>query len=336
MKRYVFPILFFFGILFLVFYFLFHSSLFLTLAIQHFAKPYLGSYQFSQLKIGRQNFQYPATLILEDVSFSLDHQEDSLHFQAPRFTFFDVPQFYKERQHLKIFFEGLEVAARNFKIHSLDIKALINLQNRMVSGMDGVFYIGGMELGPYRMTDITARVKKGFQELQIYEIKSLSYGGTLQGQLQIEHKPHLTYILWLEFSDLNPGDLKSINENLFPHLEGSLRGSFRIVGQNKTVDLLAIHLSLMNGGIIHADLMQGLIPQIKHQEKRKQLESLLKSEGHCPVEEASVQISNSGEYKISLNTNLKNKKFHLNIQETIDIPIVNGLKEFLLAGGKVQ
>ena len=75
------------------------------------------------------------------------------------------------------------------------------------------------------------------------------FGGEGQGQALFTYFPIANYVLWMEFFQCDAKEIQKVYQQLFPGIKGKLNATFRIVGDKQSLDLLAIKLRLLGGGL---------------------------------------------------------------------------------------
>jgi hypothetical protein len=103
-----------------------------------------------------------------------------------------------------------------------------------------------------------------------------------------------------------------------------------LVGDLDKVEVLAIILSMPEGGSMSPELLQQLEPHVRDSVIREQLQTLIRGGQALVFEKATLHIQNVDLSTLALVIEVENKANNFHLQERIMIPVPQGLKECLL------
>jgi hypothetical protein len=183
---------------------------------------------------------------------------------------------------------------------------------------------------------VSAKVSGSAQGLHVLELTGKAYDGKANGQVDLTFQPQPSYIFWMEIVNLKPETLKPFNESIFSHLNGDLRGTFRIVGGWNRVDLFTTKLEFMNGGRIHQPLVELMKNLQTRQTLKDHLTAVMAGRETLEVDQGVLQVQKANNYRLTLYFRVGNERQGIDFTGNKDVSIQDGLMSLLLPQAQPQ
>jgi len=329
MKRHVLPLLILLCIFVGGFYILANTTLVVSVLAPKTIRYYFTDMEIESLKVTRQTFSLPDTLHLHDVSLKLSRRGKTYSFQCEKLSFPDFRKLWHLKQQIRMSGEKLDAEWDLGKVQGVDFKLILTMKEKSLIKLDSILKGESVKIAQYQTKEFSARARGNDKQIQIYEISANGYGGKIKGQVQIDHKPRLAYIVWLEFMNLNTQELEPVHQEFFSKMQAGLTGTFRVIGNTERISLLDANFKAQQGGILTKELIDEVIKRIADSAQKNKLKVLVAANPKLPFDEGAFHLRNASDYVATVTFNIVNKKADLNLIENIGVDVQEGFKDFL-------
>jgi len=282
------------------------------------------------LKIGRQQFRLPDELRLFDVSLAVKNNGILYQIDMPKALLKGTLRSLSHKDSVQLAAAGVNIRTANWELKNSRWDMAVPMDALRSGIVEGQGMMSAEQARFYRgeMSDVQTRFQIRRDELQVLESSAGFYGGKFKGvQISYKFDPAALFISWLELEGLKAEKLVSINRLLFEGLDGEARGSWRLVGDSRKVEVLAIILSMPQGGKASPALLRRLAAKVG-ESSRAQLAEILASDQPLVFERASLHIQNIDPHTVALVVAIENKAQNIFIQDRILINIPEGLHAY--------
>src|SRR3989338_8574079 len=336
MRRHVIPFLILFAFVAAVIFVLFNSNWFLLKVIPPALAEYLKPLELQSLKIGKQQYRYPGTLVLKDVHFSLEQGFTQTDFSVDKIVFQNMLDIIKVPRKVRADVYGLKVDGQNFHLKNFDLQFLLIANEHSVKKVEGIFKGESAFFDLYHAERSRGRFNMDRQKIELLDIAAQTYGGEMKGQLWIDRQTRDSYIVWAELFRLKPEQLKEINSSIFSQVSGEFNGNFRMKDDVGSIEFLTGELSFVKGGEIGSSLLKMAASKSAGLNQEEAFQAITQGKPKIFFDEGKFYIQNTGLAKIILGVELKKTNGDLNIRAIHEIPTPDGLESFLFQGIKTD
>jgi len=331
------PMLMCFALVLGVVFFVLNSSRFLLQAIPPAVAPYLKPYELESLKIGRQKYRFPRTVILNDVQFSLTQRSRQIDFSIRRVVLHNLLDMIKSPQKILVDVEGLEMQGGNLRLHDVSIKLFLETDKnrKFITYAESVFNGGSLAFDLYHFEAFKGRMNVDSKKIEVLDLSGRAYGGDMKGQFLMD-RGLASYIVWAELSHLRAEKLSDINAGIFSQVQGELNGAFRMKNEYGRIEFFTAELSMDKGGQIGSPLIEKIISESASLNKEGGPELIIKDRPQIFFDNVKFYVQNNGRTKMKLGVEFKKKDEALNIRALHDIETPDGIELFLLKSVKTD
>ena len=151
----------------------------------------------------------------------------------------------------------------------------------------------------------------------------------MESEISLEYAPKISYSITIKIKDAESGLLKEANPAVFSQMTGKMTGFIRLAGRPEGIDRLEGSFDMTGGGTLQASVLGFLIPHLPESQQKKQLESLVRSNGNIPFEKGTLTLKNLDRETLSSQIGLESKSFNLDLDVGLDIHVDGGLNQLL-------
>lgn len=330
MVRHFLSILFIFITIFGLFYGILNTPWLLSSIGPSLIEYYLPNIvEINSLKIDRQSFESPATIILKDIQCVFVIHDVEYQVDISAITLHEITTLVKEERKLKLSAKGVNVKSQLLKIVNATIEMALNLQRRPPQ-FSSLIKGDAIQIDEIPGEGFSANVKGAKKAVQILDIALKGFGGETFGQVIFEFYPAYNYELWLEASYLSCEALEKIHKPLFSGLKGKLNGTLRLIGDQEQVTLLDVMMKFEKGLKIKTDLLSALVNYISDDKQKAVIKSLSQVQGEIAFDKAFLQVGTMQGDKMALTVDLENRQRQVALKELIQVNLQEDLKDFIL------
>lgn len=283
--------------------------------------------------VDQQRYRWPDHLKL--TNFSAEIQYQGKHFQInTQDVFLDgTLKSLGQKEPMKMEVVGGFLKTETMELRNVKLALIFPFRvfrNKIFEGK-GMLDVGGLRFLRYAAKNVAVRFGVTPDQIQIFESSAALYGGKFQsGQVSFQFHPGSLLISWSELTGLDAVQLQQISKPIFAGLTGRINGTWRLVGDTAKVEVLAIILSMPEGGIMSPELLQRLAGNMHEGSDKKQIEALIQEKQPLAFDTGNLYIQNIDPTTVALVVAIESKAKDLHIQERILVPVEEGLREFLL------
>ena len=287
--------------------------------------------KISRIDVGRQRFTFfpvPA-LHLEDVTFLILSKGEGYSFDIKDmyFTVERAAVFTDRQNTIKMIITNLKMESALAVVTNGNAVLTLDLTNITANNGNGYIKMDMAEYGGCQLTNIASNVRVDREKMIWDRFQAGFYEGRIKGKVSLDYGQYLPYRINVKFKNVNVTQLEGINSKVFSQLHAFVDGSLDIQGDTRRIHALKCSLDAPDGGRLKASVMNQLLdylPSISNQ--RKELEKLIKTGGYFRLDEAYLEVENTGEDKLSNTINLVSDELNLNANLSVDINIEGGLQ----------
>ena len=283
--------------------------------------------------VTRQQFIWPDRLRMFGVTADCRYQKKDIHFQAIEVIVKGTLKSLGQKEPVRLQISGAQVKTDTLELRDakLDLIFPIKVLRTKIFEGKGMLIVRKLNFYHYEAEDISIRFGVNQDQLQVFEATAAVYGGKFQsGQVSFQFKPGALYISWSELTGLDAEKLSRLNQILFSGLSGIVNGTWRLVGDLYKVEVLAIMLSMSEGGTMSPALLDRLIANMREGVSREQLRSLRQTGKLFVFDKANLYIQNIDSSTLALIVEIEDKILDLHIQERIIVTAPEGLRALIL------
>jgi len=331
MKRHVLPLLIMLAIFGGAAYLLLNTTFFISSAVPKIIRSYYKDIELDTFSVGQQRFILPDTLLLKDVAADFVYRRTQYNVRLDQVTFHDFRKLWQLRQQVKMSGKGLRVIWDEGDVQDVSFESIVLFNtDAFVERIDSIMKGGQLQYAQYQIDRFTGRVKGDRKKLELFEVTAKGYGGSMQGQVQVDFKPDLTYVFWVEFNDLQTEAMKDVYSPLFKNVTTTINGNLRLLGDRERITLLDINCLAPQQATLKREIAERIIPQLSNPDQQDRLQSLLDGHPDLTVDEAMFSLRSLNDYSATINFGLREEASGLYVRDDVRIAINAGLKGLLI------
>jgi len=297
-------------------------------AAPQFAESYLKGYQLEHFSARRQKFVYPGTFILNDVRLDVRKSGVPYEINIGRLKLNDAVSSWKTDRRLNVVMQGLAIQCPLGQVKDAEAKMALFLQNGTLALAESLFRHASVSIGKYSLESVSGHLKANREKMEILDLKGLAYGSEITGQVMNDFRAGMEYVAWMQFSHFEAGKLAEVNPFIFSRLNGTIDGTFRIIGQ--AYDILSVDLQMSGRGqtTIEPGLVKVIREFVREGDALNAYNAALNREGEAAFDQAFIQLRRDRKGQTVLDFRLKNEEPPLTIKGQRVFNNSEGIEQF--------
>ncbi|MCB9772447.1 MAG: hypothetical protein H6754_07855 [Candidatus Omnitrophica bacterium] len=310
-----------------VFYYVCFTPALVSKAIPAVVEKYFPNATLQSLHIGGQSFKYSETLKLSDITAQVQWNDRIYQFDIDELNFTNFMTFTKEKKLAALSSSGFTFKKDGFEIHNAAFNVNLQLGANSVDSFECQLLDGKIDLMPYQLTNVQAKLQGSKLGLTITEIKAQAYGGQTKGQIKLTFSPKSSENIEMEFNGVKSDALQVIYKTIFSQLTGEFNGKIRLSRVDQQIQVFAVLADMSRGGTMKSTLAKKIINYMTDEENRYDLTSLLEKKGEFAFDAGEFRILNVNQNIAAITVTLNDKKQNLRVHETINMDISRVLQK---------
>lgn len=306
-----------------------YTPFLLSALIPRFIESQYPAVELQSFSIRRQAFRFPDAIKLYQVHFTVKYKDVLYECKFAQVAFKDILKPKKGQYKVKMRADGGDVKWDKGYFKKVQFNTQVAYKNKTFNSINGILGVNEINIGGYDLSGFSARFRQEGNHLEIFEIAFNGYGGKGQGQISIDNILSPSYVVWLEFIDLEPKELEKINSKFFSQLRGVMNGNIRVVGIPGSLDLFAMSLAFSEGGVLKSSLVKRIADKIRDGVQQERLRTLIQSRKELSIENGSLHFNKSKNSHLLFSYSINGKDLDLPFKEIIDLGTDVEFKVFL-------
>ncbi|MBF0121927.1 MAG: hypothetical protein HQL21_00795 [Candidatus Omnitrophica bacterium] len=274
--------------------------------------------RFSELKIAKQNFFWPARVVFENVSCRAQIAGHSLAVKAKTLEFSKFVSLPSLKRSVNCYLSGGEVDFEPGKARGLTAQLEISVSNKGATVVAGPLTVEALMWDKIKAGKTSCQLKSDVKSVELSDVRSEAYGGTITGMAHMIIKS-LSYAVDINFDRLQTSRLAEFNEQISAQMAGRISGIVHVTGNALRPTLIDADLKMPSGGKVNAALLSALTQYLPKSQERARLDVLIKNGGKLAVEVFSFTIKSNTPDHLSGLIKLASKDANIELNLTHDI-----------------
>ena len=271
----------------------------------------------TDFKIGKHVIS-PQKTVFEDVFCATKISGHILVVQVKRLEVADFSTFFSNKKTLHVHLAGADVDFEPGKAHGITADLTIFFLDKRSILVTGPLTAQALLWDKLKAEKTSCQLKSDAKSVELWDILSEAYGGTITGMARIFLKP-ISYDADIKISRLQTSKLAEFNEQIGAQMAGRISGIVRVAGDVRRVTLIDADLQMPSGGKVNAALLSALTQYLPQSQERKRLDVLIKNGGKLAVETFSFTMKSNTPDHLSGLIKLASKEANIELNLTHDI-----------------
>ena len=286
---------------------------FFVRTILNFSSPEI---KLTSLSWKQQTIRWPVKIALEDIVWTWKRDGLKEDFSL---ELFDLQRQHTAAQQWRVTVKNLDMQSEENTVQDLDVSVSADFAKNQIARLKGDMSISKVSYNRFKISDVRSRIEGKNGEIRLIDFFADCYEGKMRGEILLDYKDKLSYIIQSELTDVDISELRDLSESFFSQIQGRVNGNVKVSGNSQEVVSINGFFDMTSGGMIKAVLLSQIVAYLPQSVQRKELEELIAANGQVPLDKAAVSFQNMDRSQLKTDIDLESQKLNLDINLVIDI-----------------
>ncbi|MFP4473072.1 MAG: hypothetical protein ACLFPX_04270 [Candidatus Omnitrophota bacterium] len=330
MQRFVLPLLLMICMILGSVYLVLGTPLVLNFVLPDIIETVIPAVDVISVRAQRQSFKIPEFLTIHGLELKGQIRERAFQARFESVTLLDFIKAFQKKDIIELRIEGADISNEIVGISGGRAQVYAKLRDGRAVAGKALLQAQNFRIGAWDARDVSFRVQAYGNKLKILELTGGVFEGAAEGQITLDFKERVEYVIWLEYRDVRLSRLAdAFYRDIFAATEGKADGSLRIVGSGKAIEVYNVEFFSRGPVQIKKPMVERLLSRVDSVQRREELEQFRNDRGGWDLTKMNMRIHNGRRGQAVIMYHLKDSGSRFLFQDRFSIQFHESLREFL-------